>query len=143
MTMSLQNIYKKAYKNNALFFFSFCTSLFAFAVFIFASGFKFSFEKGIVLYALLFGVLFSVCTITLTLAINVGNLALSGLIISFSLILPTSYGIFFLNNPVSAPFFIGFFLLAVFLFFVNLGGKKVKKRPSIQAVKRQTQSGLF
>ena len=128
MTMSLQNIFKKAYKDNALFFFSFCTSLFAFAVFIFASGFKFNFEKGILLYALSFGVLFSVCTITLTFAVNVGNLAISGLIISFSLILPTSYGIFFLNNPFSVPFIIGLFLLAVSLCFVNLGEKKVKKK---------------
>lgn len=128
ITMSLQNIFKKAYKGSALFFFSFCTSFFALAVFVIASGFNLSFDKGVFLYAIIFGVLFSACTITLTLAINIGNLALSGLIVSFSLILPTSYGIFFLHNSVSVPFIIGLCLLAVSLVFVNLGGKRKKEQ---------------
>ena len=123
-TMSLQNAFKRGFTKSCPLFFAFCSTFFALLVFVAASGFRFSFDVGLFKYSVLMGAAYAVCMVTLTLALKIGNLSLSGLIISASLIMPTLYGIIFLHNSVSVCFVIGLAVLAVALVLVNLGGSK-------------------
>ncbi len=63
-------------------------------------------------------------------AVKTGSLALTSLITSYSLIIPTLYGIIFLKNPTGLLFYIGLFLLIASLFLVNFekGEKKITKK---------------
>lgn len=124
LTMSLQNVFKRGFTKNCPLFFSFCTSVFALLVFVVTSGFNLSFDAELLKYAITMGLCYAVCTVTLTIAFKIGNLSLSGLIISASLIIPTLYGIFFLKNSVSVFFVIGLFVLAGALVLVNIGNKE-------------------
>lgn len=123
-TMSMQNAFKRGFTKSCPLFFAFCSTFFALLVFVAASGFKFSFDAGLLKYSVLMGAAYAVCMVTLTFALKIGNLSLSGLIISASLIMPTLYGIIFLHNSVSVCFVIGLAVLALALVLVNLGGKK-------------------
>lgn len=123
-TMALQNAFKRGFTKSCPLFFAFCSTAFALLVFVFASGFKFSFDGGLVKYAIMMGAAYAVCMVTLTFALKYGNLSLSGLIISASLIMPTMYGIIFLHNPVSVCFVVGLIVLAASLVFVNSGAEK-------------------
>jgi drug/metabolite transporter (DMT)-like permease len=57
-----------------------------------------------------------------------GPLALSSLLISYSLILPALYGIVFLNEPMTTPMIIAIILLLISATLTNLEGKQEKKR---------------
>ncbi len=122
-TMSMQNAFKRGFTKSCPLFFAFCSTFFALLVFVVFSGFKFSFDTGLLKYSILMGVAYAICMVTLTLALKLGNLSLSGLIISASLIMPTLYGIIFLHNSVSVCFVIGLVVLIVALVLINLGGK--------------------
>lgn len=123
LAMALQNAFKRGFTKSCPLFFAFCSTFFALVVFVIISGFKFSFDSYLLKYSVLMGIAYAVCMVTLTFALKVGNLSLSGLIISASLIMPTFYGIIFLHNRISACFIIGLVTLVVALVFVNLGGK--------------------
>lgn len=124
LTMALQSAFKRGFTKDCPLFCSFCTAFFALLVFVFSSGFKFSFDVGLLSYAISMGVIYGTCTVCLTFALKCGDLSISGLIISASLILPTLYGIIFLHNPITVFFVIGLCVLAASLVLVNLGGKK-------------------
>ncbi len=124
LAMSLQNAFKRGFTKSCPMFFAFTSTFFALVVFVAISGFKFSFDVGLLKYGALMGLAYAVCMVTLTYALKIGHLSLSGLIISASLIMPTFYGIIFLHNPISVCFVIGLVVLAVALVLVNLGGRK-------------------
>lgn len=133
LTMSLQNALKRGFTKNCSLFFSFCTTLLALFVFVVTSGFNLSFDSGLLKYAIPMGVVYAVCTVTLTFALKTGELSLSGLIISASLIFPTLYGIIFLKNNVSIFFIIGLCVLAASFVLVNLNNFE---KPEPQQEKR-------
>lgn len=122
----LSNTTKKWYVGNCPLFFAFVCCFSAELVFLIASGFRLHFVREIVPYALLFGFSFALCNIFLTFSLKKGSLSITGLIVSYSLILPTLYGILFLKETVGVPFFIGLFLLLISAFLIHSASGKSK-----------------
>lgn len=125
VTMALPSVIKKFYKGKTPFFLSSISCAFSAILFLFFSGFKFSFDLNLLVYSGLISLTFGCSTVFSLLAFTCGDLSLTGLIMSLSLIIPTLYGIIFLSNPVGVFFFIGLIALIVSLFLINL---KIKSK---------------
>lgn len=79
-------------------------------------GFKFNFTPEILPYSIGFAVTYSMAILGAIYAIQFGSLAVSALISSYSLLIPTFYGVFFLGEKLS---YTGFALLCVSIFLIN------------------------
>lgn len=126
--LSFQNVTQKAYAGKTTgkgqYFFSFLVSLSAMLFFIISSG-SFSWNGGIVIYAIFFAISYTTSTVFGLCAFSHGSLSLTSLILSYSLILPTVYGLFFLNEPFNLKIGIGFLFLVISLFLINQKNSKV------------------
>lgn len=124
--MVMQNVFMKQYNkrtgNLGGIIFCSVSALVAAIVFIAAADYPMSFEPGVAVYSLGFALSYSTNMIFTVIAISCGSLALTSLMVSYSLIIPTAYGIIFLHNPVSATLVAGFILFAVSLFLINYSG---------------------
>lgn len=127
----LSDVTKKLYKKNTPLFFTFVCVLFADIFFVFSSGFKLHFVKEVVIYSVLFGIAFSLALLFITLSYKSGNFFSTGLVMSYSLLLPTLYGIIFLKNDTSLFFYFGLAILCVAILLIGLQPKKSKseKKP--------------
>jgi drug/metabolite transporter (DMT)-like permease len=128
--VSVQQVTKKAYNLKVVggaMSFSAASCVAAVLVFLITSGGKLNFSAEFLPYSLLFALSYSVTVVTGMLAIMSGPLSLTCLVTSFSLIIPTVYGIIVLQEPVSTNLFIGLGLLAVALVLINLEEKGEKK----------------
>ena len=128
--VSVQQVTKKAYNlkvSGGAMSYSAASCVAALVVFLITSGGKLTFSTEFLPYSLLFALSYSVTVVTGMLAIMVGPLSLTCLVTSFSLIVPTLYGIFVLQEPVSTNLFIGLGLLAAALVLINLEEKGEKK----------------
>lgn len=127
--VSGQNITKKIYTRktgtSGTYLFSALTALFSMLFFLITSK-NLSWNPGIVSYSIAFALSFATSSLFGLLAVANGPLSLSSLMISYSLMIPTFYGIVFLKEPMSVYFLIGLGLLAISLFLVN---KKNDKCP--------------
>ena len=125
LSISLQNIFKKAYNikigNKGSFVFSAGLVLSAALFFLFSSGFKLDFKAEVIPYSLAFAASYGTAVLMGFLAINVGSLSLTSLINSYSLIIPTFWGLFFMGEGASLFFWIGLGILFVSLFLMNFG----------------------
>jgi len=113
-----QKIYNEKVGGGACTFATIC----AFVAALFFGGLSigtFSFNSGFILYSILFGVAYSVSFVFMFLAIREGSLALTSLVVSYSLILPTLYGLIFLNEKIRESLIVGLVLLVTSLFFIN------------------------
>lgn len=123
VTIAAQSIVKKSYNvrigNRGAWTFSAVSVLAAALFFLVSSGFSLDFKAEIIPYALIFGVGYGVAIVGIFLAILHGSLSLTSLVISYSLIFPTFWGIIFLNESISVTFIIGLALLMVSLFLIN------------------------
>lgn len=129
VTCTIQSPFKKLYQaksNKGTFLF---VSLITLAAAIFFAGaclFQgFSFEWGALPYSLLFAFALCVCNVTSVLALRYGSLALTSLISSYSLMIPTVYGFLRFGEHVYVSQVIGIVLLVVSLYLTNM----VKKQP--------------
>lgn len=130
LTLSAQNITKKGYtqkSSGGVYTFSILTCLAAALFFVLTSK-GFQFEKGVVPYALAFAAAYCTTTVFSVLAISCGSLSLTNLMISYSLMIPALYGVFFLKEDLSAFFYPGIIMLACSLFLINEQGEKTKVR---------------
>lgn len=126
---SVQRIVRKPYalKNGGKGSFAFSLlSVVAALLFFVCSAGEFQFNVGILPYAALFALSYGTGIVCTFCAIASGPLSLSGLLISYSLLLPTLYGLIFLHDTVSVWFYPGIALLMVSLFLL---GKKNEKAP--------------
>ena len=132
VTMTLQSVLKKAYcqKKKDIFWFNGLTVFAASIIFLIIAKGKLDFNVEIIPYIIGFAASFLICTFCSLMAIKTGSLALTSLIVSYSLIIPTLYGIIFLKNPTEPLFYIGIVLLVTSLFLVNFekGEKKITKK---------------
>ena len=130
--VSAQNIIKKPYTQKSggkgAFIFGALSSLAAMIFFVISSG-GFKWESGLIPYALGFALSYGTSTVFSVLATATGSLSLTALIISFSLMIPTFYGLIFLNDPVSVGLVPGLILLAASLVLINLKSDSVKITP--------------
>lgn len=130
--VSLQSVIKKPYTQKAsgkgAFLFSSLSSLAAMLFFVVTSN-GFEWQAEIIPYAIGFALSYGSATVFSVLAIGSGSLSLTALFVSFSLMIPTFYGLIFLNDPVSFGFVPGLVLLAVSLVLINLKSDSVKITP--------------
>ena len=128
--VAAQNIAEKQYnvkvQNGNAFLLAGLSSLVAMAFFVLCSGFRFSFEWGITGYSLAFAVSYALANLGIVLAIRHGSLGITMLIYSYSLIIPTFYGVIALNEPVTMFTILGLILLAVALFLLNFKNETIK-----------------
>lgn len=119
---AFQNIIKKPYTQKTagkgVYFFSLLSSLAAMLFFIITSD-SFEWDKGLVIYSALFALSYMTATVFGLAAVTYGALSLTTLIISYSLMLPTAYGLMFLNDPIGPGLFPGLILLVASLFLIN------------------------
>ena len=133
-SISAQNVLKKGYLNKVekggIFtysLFSVLTACLLFgAVWCFGSGSAMLDLAAIIPYAVMFAVGYGTAVVFTMIALRCGSLSLTSLVVSFSLIIPTMYGIVFDNDPISIPMIIGLILLAVSLVLINAQKGEVK-----------------
>ncbi|WP_128659429.1 DMT family transporter [Paenibacillus sp. 598K] len=81
--------------------------------------FQFSFSKELMGYSLAFGFCFGMAFLFQVLAIQRGGVTLTSLLLSYSLILPTLFGIFVYKDSVTVTFLAGLCLVLLSLFLIN------------------------
>lgn len=125
---SLENVFKKQYnqKNENLgsCTFSFMILPAAAMFFLLISGGNLTYEPKILPYTICGGIGYAVANICTVLALLHGSLALTTLIISYSRMLPTLFGLVFLHEPVSPFLIIGLVLLVISLFLTVMKKEK-------------------
>ncbi len=125
--VSGQNISKKPFtrkaKGKGVFFFSALVSFTAMLFFV-ITGKDLDFQLSYLPYSIGFAVPYAVGTLFIVLAIRHGSLSLTSLFVSFSLMLPTFYGLLFLSDPVGPGLIPGILLLAASLFLTKQNGEK-------------------
>ena len=129
---SIQSVLKKVYNRRAssgVFIFSALTVLCA-AVFFFATAeHPLVFTGELVPYSLGFAAAYAAASIFGMLAIYEGSLSLTSLATSYSLLIPTLWGLFFYKDEASIWFFVGLLLLLVSLLLINSKGGEIKITP--------------
>ena len=78
-----------------------------------------SFPAELLPYALFAGVWYCAATILTYIALQIGSFVISLLVISYSIVFSTAYGILFLHEPTTLFTWIGFALIAVSLFLLR------------------------
>lgn len=78
-----------------------------------------TFDQSVIPYAIALGIFYSLTASFNFLAVNSGPLALTSLITSYSLMLPTAYGLIFMKDPISVGFVPGLLLLLISLFLIS------------------------
>lgn len=133
--ISIQQIAKKAYNQkvmNGAFGFSAASSLFALLFFAVTITQKLSFNSEFLIYSILFALCYSVATVCSFMSVLTGPLSISSLVIQYSLIIPTVYGLIAYKELISALLIIGITLLLISLFLVNLEEKGEKKKITLK-----------
>ena len=127
--VALQNIFKKVFgektKGKGSVIFGALCSFVAMLFFVAVSG-GFGWDKGILPYAIGFAISYATATVASTIAVNIGSLSLTALLVSFSLMVPTFYGLFFRGEEVSIGLIPGLVLLSVSLILVNTKNEEIK-----------------
>ena len=121
--ISAQSVLKKWYSKktaDGVFVFSAVSVLTACLFFVLKSGFKLNFHPEILPYAIGFAVAYCSATLFGFLAILTGPLSLTSLATSYSLLIPTFWGIIFDGDKTSVWLYLGLVLLAASLVFINL-----------------------
>ena len=130
LASTMQSICKKSYNqksnNKGTYTFSALTTLAAATFFVLSSSGKLDFQIKLFPWSAGFAFAYGLATVFNLLAITCGSLALTSLVLSYSLILPTIFGILFLGEPVSPWLFAGILLLLLSLLFINLKTEKIK-----------------
>ena len=126
--ISGQSIVKKPYTQRTsgagVYFFNTLLSAAALLFFVVTSS-KFSFDISFIPYSIGFAVSFAVSSVFMVLAIAYGSLSLTSLFISYSLMIPTFYGLI-IGDTVSTGFIPGMLLLVISLFLTNKSDEKAK-----------------
>lgn len=123
VSMTLEGVITKEYErkvaNPDTLIFTCIVCFAATAFFTVQSGFRLHFVPALLPYSIGFAIAYGAATIGTVGAIGTGPLSVTMLIGSYSLLIPTFYGIFFLHDPVKLLFVVGLVLLLVSLFLIN------------------------
>ena len=124
---SAQSIFQKGYNlklgGRGSSFFSAASAVVALAFFLVkASIFNtFDFSTEVLPYALLYGLGYAVASVFYLLSMNTGPLSLSSLVLSYSMIIPTGWGILVDGDELTPALVAGLVLLFVSIFILNFG----------------------
>lgn len=124
-----QSVFKKAFaiRQDAPFVFSVVSVISTSLYFAVSAGDNFIFAWDYVPYSIGFGICYSASFLCFMYAIKEGSLALTSLALSYSLVIPTLFGILFLGEDLTALSVIGIMLLLISLYLINYekGEKKI------------------
>lgn len=118
-------------KATDVFYYTSAVSFAAMLFFTAMSGLKLDFTPETLPYSIGFAAANMSAIVGMTIALKAGQLALTSLILSYSLILPTMYGLIFLHDKATVFTYLGIVLLIVSLYFLN-GKKEEKKKLSVK-----------
>ena len=108
--LSAQNVTKKQYNiktvNNGAMFFSSISAICAALFFVFKKDLALFSEPKLLPYAFGFAITYAMAIIFSYLAISCGSLAITSLVSSYSLMIPTFYGLIFLKDPIGKGFIV-------------------------------------
>ncbi len=136
VTLSLQSILKKAYHRKCRggeLLFSTMVSLFALVVFLFRIKGQ-DFSPKILPFAGMFAVCYAITTVAAMEALRIGSLAITVLILSYSLVIPAVYGFLFWEERPEVLQMIGMLCLVVSLVLTRNESNGEKKRASAKWV---------
>lgn len=131
LATAAHRVFSKEYTmriRNGAFTFSVLNISAAIIIYIIFGGISFNFPPSLFLYAILFAICFTAAAVFGLLSIATGSLALTCLIISYSPLIPTSYGLLFLGEPASVTLFVGLAFLAISLVLINCEKKGEQKK---------------
>lgn len=103
----------------------------AISVFVITGGWRFTFHLPTFYYALIYSVCYALALIFMMKALTVGNMALSVIIISFSLVIPLGAGLFVFNEPVNIFGKIGVLLLFLTIILIGKTDSDVGEKDKI------------
>lgn len=115
----LQKQYNKRNRGQGIYIFNAVSPLCACLIFLLSSLKCFGFTATLIPYILGFSVSFGSAILFTFLAVREGSLSLTSLATSYSLIIPTLYGIFFLGETPDRFIYFGFAFLVLSLFLIN------------------------
>lgn len=115
-------------KKLGVYTFSLMSILVAIVFYIFTAMGSFEFSPVIIKYAVVYAIGFCLAMIFSILSVRVGPLSLSTLFSSCGLLIPTAYGLIFLNEEISATLIIGLIFLVGALVFANKEKKGDEKK---------------
>ena len=128
--VTMQQVVTKSYGakvKGGTYSYSVGTMVFALLFFVLTSGGSFNFSFSIMGYSVAFAVATSVTIIFTLLAINEGPLALTSLLMQYSLLIPTLYGLIVLGEPISLFLIIGIVFLIISIVLINFDKKEERK----------------
>ena len=131
-----QNIVKQKYNNKCAkgtYTFSGMIAFGAFAFFL-ACNRDWTYSIKLLLPSVAFAIAYAMATVFAVLAIKHGSLTVTTLIISYSLLIPTFYGIFFLKESVGVFLIVGIILLALSLWLTNYRKGEKKQKVTVRWV---------
>ena len=128
VTNSLSYVFEKYFTKKCIFLFTAIAQFLCAMAFLAMSKFQLSFNPAIWGYALSIMVLATINACALNMAVQRGDLSITGLLSSLSLIVTTLLSIFFLNGKPSIYFIIGFFVLIVAMVLINVPFEKKKEK---------------
>ena len=127
---SPQNILMKQYTKRTpkpnQFLFLAVSSIAAMMFFCVSAGKDFALSWEFVPYSIATAIAYAAALIGLNLAIQTGPLAITSLVMSYSLIIPTLYGIVMLKETIGITAYVGIILLIISLYFINVKKEAVK-----------------
>lgn len=130
---SAQQIIQKQYntkeKEPAPFLFLVVNMATAMIFFVLSSGFKLNFTSEIIPHSIAFSISYIMGFVGNIIAIGCGSLAITALVISYSLVLPMLYGAIFLHEKISAAGFAGIAMLLISILLLNLKKEKLEFSP--------------
>ncbi len=115
-------------KANSAFLFSAMTALVSMLFFIGYNGFRFVWDPYTLWMSFWFSIAWIVCNIASLYAVRFGSVALTSMISSFSLLLPTLFGIIYWKEGVKPAFLVGLALLCGSIVLTNLQGEKSSEK---------------
>lgn len=146
----ISGLYNKKKESCNPLFFLVVQALTVFLFFWAINGFRFSWNTTTFFYAIGYGVAYLFISLFGLLAYAIGNVALTSLITSYSLILPTLYGVFFEKEKTGVLFWIALLLLGISLFLINFKSKAKEEgteQPRSEAIERapvqKSKKGLW
>ncbi len=141
-----QSVFKKAFalRLNAPFVFSVISVSSTALAFLLGAGKNFIFCWDYVPYSIGFGIAYAVSFLAFMYAIKEGSLALTSLSLSYSLVIPTLYGIIFLGEKPTLILVIGIILLLISLYLINYekGEKKITLKWAIYTLLTALGNGI-
>jgi len=124
LSVSLQNMTSKEctrkHSDTNVFIYTGISAFFALVFFVINSKFKLDFNLKILPYSIGFGISYAAALIGNVYAIKTGPLSITALVLSYSLIIPTLYGIRFLGDELTVFSYIGMAFLFISLYMINI-----------------------